>query len=60
MLLTPVIPLPQLAPFIQSCWIFESSFGNPLTSSRVIAPNGSVNQRHPEGRIQFIGNADEP
>jgi len=51
--------------------------GHPVTSSRVIAPNGclkivlpfenslfaesqSIQQQHKEGKIQFIGNADEP
>lgn len=77
MLLKPITPYPQLAPYIQSFWLFQSEFGNPITSSRVVAPNGSVkivlpfenelfaesksvNQQHKEGRIQFIGNADEP
>jgi AraC-like DNA-binding protein len=77
MFLKPVIPHPQLAPFIQSFWIFQSDLGHAATSSRVIAPNGclkivlpfenalfaesrSVQQQHKEGKIQFIGNADEP
>src|ERR1700744_2275260 len=77
MLLTPINPYPQLKPFVQSFWLFHSDFGNPVTSSRVIAPNGSVKiilpfenelfadsqsvrQQHREGKIQFVGNADEP
>jgi AraC-like DNA-binding protein len=42
MQLTPITPFPQLSSFIRSFWLFESDFGNPLTSSRVIAPNGCV------------------
>ncbi|HEY2582165.1 MAG TPA: helix-turn-helix domain-containing protein [Mucilaginibacter sp.] len=77
MLLKSIIPYVQLAPFIRSFWIFESDYGHPVTSSRIIAPNAcvkivlpfennlvaesqSVTQHHPESRLQFIGNADEP
>jgi AraC-like DNA-binding protein len=77
MFLTPVKIFPQLVPYIHSCWIFESDFGHPVSSSRVIVPNGCVkiilpfensivavsqhlHQQHSEGRIQFIGMADEP
>ncbi len=77
MQLTPILPFPQLSSFIRSFWLFESDFGNPVTSSRVIAPNGcvkiilpfenelfarssSLSQHHYEGKIQFVGIADEP
>jgi hypothetical protein len=42
MLLKPVILHPHLTPFIRSFWVFESDLGHPATSSRVIAPNGSL------------------
>jgi hypothetical protein len=75
MKLTPIIPHLQLVPFVRSFWLFESDFGNPLSSGRVIAPNAkivlpfenelfaesrSLHQEHREGRIQLIGNAAEP
>jgi hypothetical protein len=40
--LKAVEKIPQLAPFIGSSWIFESDFGHPVSSSRVITPNGRL------------------
>ncbi|MDJ1471034.1 helix-turn-helix domain-containing protein [Cytophagaceae bacterium DM2B3-1] len=40
MFLQSVTPLLPLRPFIDSFWVFESDFGVPFTSSRVIVPNG--------------------
>jgi AraC-like DNA-binding protein len=77
MLLRAAEKIPQLAPYLSSCWIFESDFGHPISMSRVITPNGRLKivlpfdndlfavssilqQRHMQGKIQFIGNADQP
>ena len=40
MVLQTLLPEPPLQPYISSIWIFYSDFGLPVTSSRVIVPNG--------------------
>lgn len=42
MLLKALTPLPALQPYVAALWVFESDFGVPMTSSRVIAPNGKA------------------
>jgi hypothetical protein len=33
-------PQEQLSPYVASFWVFESSFGVPMTDSRIIVPDG--------------------
>ncbi len=33
-------PQKQLSPYVASLWVFESSFGVPITDSRIIVPDG--------------------
>ncbi len=33
-------PQKQLAPYVASFWIYESSVGIPITDSRIIVPDG--------------------
>lgn len=42
MRLSVVAPDPELRPWIDSLWVFESGEGVPASSSRVIAPNGKA------------------
>ncbi|MDJ1505335.1 helix-turn-helix domain-containing protein [Xanthocytophaga agilis] len=42
MFLQSITPLLPLCPFIDSFWVFESDFGVPYTSSRIIVPNGKA------------------
>ncbi|HEY4788360.1 MAG TPA: DUF6597 domain-containing transcriptional factor [Bacteroidales bacterium] len=42
MILKHIIPKPALQPYIDSFWVFESDFGVPVTSSRVIVPSGKA------------------
>ncbi len=42
MILKRIVPHPELQPFIDTFWIFESDFGVPTEDTRVIAPNGKA------------------
>ena len=42
MILKTIQPKLPLQPYIDSIWIFESDFGVPTTSSRVVVPNGKA------------------
>lgn len=42
MLLKFIQPVPELQPYIDTMWVFESDFGVPVTDNRVIAPNGKA------------------
>ncbi|PZR29235.1 MAG: hypothetical protein DI538_24205 [Azospira oryzae] len=47
MILKRIHPRPELAPYIDTMWLFESDHGVPLEDSRVIAPNGKAKIIYP-------------
>ncbi|MFN8436587.1 MAG: AraC family transcriptional regulator [Cytophagales bacterium] len=42
MILQNIIPKIELAPYIDTFWVFEHDFGVPVEDSRIIAPNGKA------------------
>lgn len=42
MILQRLNPLPEIAPYIDTVWIFENDFGVPVEDNRLIAPNGKA------------------
>lgn len=56
MMLQPIIPKPQLAPFIRSFWIFESHLEKDTLISRTIVPNGCAKITLPLKNSLYVKN----